>query len=108
MNSRLELDDVLAQIIDLTESDGDRHIYFNPPPSVKMRYPAIKYSLNNIGMTFADNGVYRTTPSYEVILIDEDPDTIYLEKILQLPYCRFNRFYRASNLNHWVFTIYNH
>jgi hypothetical protein len=107
MDSRPELDDVLAQILDLTESDGDRHTYFNPPSDVRMRYPAIKYSLNTIPRNFANNGVYRTTPSYEVILIDEDPDTMYLAKILQLPYCSFNRFYRADNLNHWVFTIYN-
>ena len=107
MDSRPELDDVLAEILDLTESDGDRHTYFNPPSSVRMRYPAIKYSLNTIPRKFANNGVYQTTPAYEVILIDEDPDTAYLEKILQIPYCSFNRFYRADNLNHWVFTIYN-
>lgn len=101
------MDEVLAQILDLTEPDGDRHTYFNPPPSVQMKYPAIRYSLSNIGSTFANNGVYRMTPSYEVILIDEDPDTKYLEPILQIPHCRFSRFYIADNLNHWVFTIYN-
>ena len=107
MNSRLELDDVLAGIIDLTESDGDRHIYFNPPPSVRMRYPAIKYSLDNISQTYANNGSYQMVPYYEIILIDEDPDTPYLEKILKIPYCTFVRYYRADNLNHWVFRIYN-
>lgn len=108
MNDRLILDEVLAQILDLTESDGDRHTYFDPPPSVQMRYPAIVYSLSDIGGIFANNGLYKTEPSYEVILIDEDPDTIYLEQILAIPYCKFVRFYRADNLNHWVFKIYNH
>ena len=107
MDSRLTLDETLGHILDLTEPDGDRHTYFNPPPSVRMRYPAIKYSLSTIDRTFANNGAYQTTPSYEVTLIDEDPDTKYLEKILQIPYCKFNRFYRADNLNHWVFTIHN-
>lgn len=107
MNDRLELDEVLAGIIGITESDGDRHIYLNPPPSVRMRYPAIKYSLNNITPTFANDGPYRMAPSYEVILIDPEIDTPYLDKILRIPHCRFNRFYRADNLNHWVFTIYN-
>lgn len=107
MANRFELDDILADIIDITESDGDRHIYFNPPPSVQMRYPAIKYSLSNVNTDFANNSVYITKPSYEVILIDEESDTQYLRPILQIPCCRFNRFYIADNLNHWVFTIYN-
>lgn len=107
MDNRLSLDDVLAGIINITESDGDRHIYLNPPPSVRMRYPAIKYSLNNIDPTYANDNPYRLVPSYQVILIDEDADTQYLKPILQIPHCRFNRFYIADNLNHWVFTIYN-
>ena len=105
---RLELDKTLARIIAITESDGDRHTYYNPPSSVRMRYPAIRYSLNGINTNYANDGAYRTVPSYSVILIDEDPDTRYLEKILDIPYCRFNRFYRADNLNHWEFTIYNY
>lgn len=105
---RLTLDETLAGILNLTASDGDRHIYFNPPPSVQMKYPAIKYSLNNVNLTFANNGLYRNTPSYEVTLIDGNPDSEYVDKILRIPCCRFDRFYIANNLNHWTFTINNH
>lgn len=104
---RLALDDVLAGIINMTESDGDRHTYFNPLPSVRMKYPAIKYSLNRVNSRFANNRLYRTIPSYEVTLIDKNPDSEYVAKILQIPYCRFDRFYISNNLNHWVFTIHN-
>lgn len=104
---RLDLDEALAGVLNMTESDGDRHTYFNPLPSVKMRYPAIKYSLDSMNTRFANNGIYRNTPSYEVTLIDRNPDSQYVEKILQIPYCRFNRFYIADNLNHWTFTIHN-
>ena len=107
MKSRLELDEILAGILNKTESDGDRHTYFNPPPSVRMRYPAIRYTLSSVDSTFANNKPYITNPAYEVILIDKDPDTQYLKEILKIPYCSFNRFYVADNLNHWVFTIYN-
>ena len=72
---RLVLDETLASILNLTESDGDRHTYFNPLPSVRMRYPAIKYSLNNVNLTFANNNAYRNLPSYEVTLIDRNPDS---------------------------------
>ena len=105
---RLVLDEILACVLNLTASDGDRHTYFNPPPSVQMKYPAIKYSLNNVNLKFANNGLYRKTPSYEVTLIDSNPDSEYVDKILQIPYCRFDRFYIADNLNHWTFTIHNH
>lgn len=105
---RLNLDEILATVLNLTESDGDRHTYFNPLPSVRMRYPAIKYSLNDMNTNFANNGLYRNTPSYEVTLIDRNPDSEYVAKILQIPYCKFNRFYVADNLNHWTFTIHNH
>ncbi len=104
---RLVLDEILAGILNLTESNGDRHTYFNPLPSVRMKYPAIKYSLNNMNTRFANNGVYRNTSSYEVTLIDTNPDSEYVAKILQIPYCRFDRFYIADNLNHWTFTIHN-
>ena len=108
MNNWSVMDAKLSWVLNLSEPDGDRHIYFNPPPSVRMRYPAIKYSLNNINRNFANNDGYQTLSSYEVTLIDEDPDSIYVDKILQIPYCSFNRFYIADDLNHWVFTIYNH
>ena len=108
MDSRLDLDDAFVTVLNLTEPDGDRHTYFNPPPSVQMRYPAIKYSLNKLDRKFANNGAYLTTPSYSVILIDENPDSEYVSKILQIPHCSFDRFYIADNLNHWAFTIYNH
>ena len=104
---RLVLDETLATILNLTESDGDRHTYFNPLSSVQMKFPAIKYSLNDVNLTFANNCIYRKTPSFEVTLIDTNPDSEYVDKILQIPYCRFDRFYIADNLNHWTFTIHN-
>lgn len=105
---RLVLDEILAGILNMTASDGDRHTYFNPPPSVQMKFPAIRYSLKKFNTQFANNGIYRNTPSYEVTLIDTNPDSEYVNKILRIPYCRFDRFYVAENLNHWTFTIHNH
>ena len=72
-----------------------------------MQYPAIVYSLKNIEKNFANNLSYIVTDGYEVILIDKNPDSIYIKKILELPYCGFDRYYTSDNLNHFVFTIYN-
>lgn len=100
MASRLELQTELEEIL------GSRNVYFQPPESVKMKYPAIRYSLSSIENIYADNLAYKQTKAYELILIDPDPDSEYADKLSQLPYCRFDRFYPADNLNHYIFTIY--
>lgn len=107
MGSRIELDDVLRAIINITDpTDGDGHVYFQPPESRKMKYPAIRYSLKGIRKVYANNGTYRILRSYEVTLIDHNPDSEYVEKILELPHCAFDRAYPANNLNHFVFTLF--
>lgn len=101
MGNRLELQTRLEDIL------GSRNCYFQPPASVQMKYPAIVYSLDNIDKLYANNDTYKSLMAYTVTLIDKNPDTPYLVEILKLPYCRFNRFYTADNLNHWVFTLYH-
>lgn len=106
MDSRLKLHEILCEIINITEPDGDRHTYFNPPASVKMKYPAIRYSRKDVDKLYANNSVYKQLNSYEITLIDQDPDSALVNKILQLPYCEYDRHYIAENLSHDVFTLY--
>ena len=101
MSSRLDLHTILCEIL------GSRNVYFQPPSSVRMQYPAIVYSRKGIEKRSANDGVYRKLPSYEVILVDKNPDSPFVEKILDLPYCSFDRHYESDNLNHDVFTIYH-
>ena len=91
---------------ELEELLGSKNVYYQPPASVQMKYPAIVYSRKDIDNTFADNLVYNQSHSYEVIVIDQDPDSVFVEKISKLPTCRFDRHYTADNLNHDVFTLY--
>lgn len=108
MGRRLELDAIFRDIIGITDpADGDSHVYFQPPESVKMKYPAIRYKLKGYEKVSANNNAYRTMPVYEATLIDTNPDSIYVEEILQLPYCKFDRSYASNNLNHFVFTLYH-
>lgn len=106
MDKRLELHEILCEIMNITEPDGDRHVYFQPPPSVKIKYPASVYSLNNIENEFANNSVYIQNPSYKITVIDRNPDSEYVKKVSKLPCCRFDRSYISDNLNHFVFTKY--
>lgn len=100
MSSRLDLHTILEKIL------GSRNVYFQPPSSVRMQYPAIVYSRKDIERRSADDGVYRKLPSYELVLVDKNPDSKFVEKILDLPYCSFDRHYESDNLNHDVFTLY--
>jgi hypothetical protein len=100
MASRLELQSILESIL------GSRNVYFQPPSTIKMRYPAIVFSLSNIDVKHADDTRYLNHKRYELTYIDSDPDNENVEKILTLPLCSFDRFYTSNNLNHYVFTIY--
>ena len=100
MPSRLELQTTLEGIL------GSRNVYFQPPSSVRMQDPAIVYSRKDIEKRAADDGSYRKLPSYEVVLVDKNPDSQFVEKILDLPYCSFDRHYESDNFNHDVFTLY--
>lgn len=86
---------------------GSDNVYFQPPASIKMRYPAIVYSLKNLGNIHANDSVYRQLPEYQVTVIDANPDSEIVRAISLLPYCRFDRQYTADNLNHTVFSIHH-
>ena len=100
MSSRLELQTLLEETL------GSRNVYFQPPESITMKYPAIVYSRNSIRNRNANNGVYNQDISYSVTVIDKNPDSEIVTKVSQLPMCRFDRHYKADNLNHDVFTLY--
>lgn len=85
---------------------SDIKVYFQPPPSVKMNYPCVKYSYNRKDNVNADNIKYLKQNSYTLTVIDYDPDSELSEKIGKLPMCSWDRFYTADNLNHFVYTLY--
>jgi hypothetical protein len=105
-NKRLELHEILCEIINITEPNGDRHVYFQPPESIKMKYPAIRYKLDDIDMKHANDRLYLRTPGYLMTLIDTKPNSKYVDLILNIPHCRFVNSYSADNLNHFTFHIY--
>lgn len=100
MASRLDLQTHLEEIL------GTRNVYYQPPESIKLKYPCIIYNLNTIDERHANNNSYIQTRQYSLILIDHDPDSEYIEPILHMPRCKFDRTYRSDNLNHFAFTVY--
>lgn len=97
---RLELHEMLCELL------GSRQAYYNPPASVRMRYPAIVYSASRLDNTFANNGVYTQARGYEITVIDEIPDSEISEKVSKLSGCRFNKHFVSEDLHHDVYTLY--
>ena len=100
MANRLDLQAELEELL------GSRNVYFQPPASVRINYPAIVYTRSDIDNTFADDSVYMQSHFYEVTVIDEDPDSKIVETVSKLPTCRFSRHFTSENLNHDTFIIY--
>lgn len=85
---------------------GSKEVYYQPPASIHMRYPAIVYNRYNIRSRSADNIKYLTNVVYNVIVIDRNPDSEIVKRMLDLPYCQYGRHYTADNLNHDSFILY--
>lgn len=100
MASRIELQNLLENIL------GSRNVYYQPPASVSIKYPAIIYSRSDIDTRFADNSPYSLQHAYMLTYIDRNPDSEYVNKIASLPMCVYDRQYKSDNLYHDVFKLY--
>lgn len=100
MADRLDLQGLLEELLE------SRNVYYQSPESVKMQYPAIRYSKKNIQSVYANNSKYLMRDCYELIVISRKPDHPVIKKLLALPYCSYDRPYVADNLYHDVLTIY--
>ena len=102
MSNRLDLQAKFEEIL------GSRNVYFQPPASLLMQYPAIRYEFKEFRTKSANNSSdYIVSSGYECIYISKEPaDEEFLRAMLKIPYCRFGRYYRADNLHHYTFTIY--
>ena len=98
--ARLDLQEFLETL------KGDRNVYFQPPASVKMVYPAIVYKLADITNVHANNRTYLQRTAYQVTYITKNPDDVMIKTLSKLPYCDFDRHFNAENLNHYVYTLY--
>lgn len=99
MLSRLELHTELCNIL------GSRNVYYQPPESLRIKYPAIIYSLEGIENLFSGNTIYLQKCLYRVIVVDSDPDSEVVKNMSMLPRCKYIKHYIADNLNHYVFRV---
>ncbi len=101
MASRLELHEEFCSLL------GNRHVYYQPPESVKIFYPAIIYEISGHPSVAADDTNYLIRNTYDVTLIYEDPDsTLPLRMLMWFPMVRHGKHYTSNNLIHDTFEIY--
>ena len=100
MATRIQLQSKLEELL------GSRNVYYQPPESMRMQYPAIRYSKKKASTKYANDAVYSLINCYELIVIDQKPDNNVIRKLINFPYCTYERSYVSNGLNHDVFTLY--
>lgn len=100
MADRIELHSLLQELL------GSSNVYYQPPESIKMQYDAIRYSKKTIESEYANDRKYLMRDCYELMVISRLPDNPVIKKLLELPYCSYDRHYVADNLHHDILTIY--
>ena len=100
MASRISLHSKLKELL------GSENVYYKTPESRKMQYTAIVYSKSKIESTHANDTKYINRNRYQVIVISKRPDDPVVQKLLELPYCYYDRSYIADNLYHDSLILY--
>lgn len=103
MDRRIELHNELVGlgVVDSTS------IFFQPPETVKLKYPCIIYRLAGVYSRHANDAKYRLKKRYTVLVISSDPDNDIADQLMEhFQYCRFDRRYVASNLYHDSLELY--
>lgn len=85
----------------------DVNLYFQPPESVKINYPCIVYSIDNIFTAHADNRPYKVKTRYSLMLITTNPEDPALQTLISIPSARFERSYVNDNLYHFIVTVHD-
>lgn len=102
MRTWSQLQEILQEIM-----GPNNKVYYQPPENLKLSYPCIVYERSNALSNYADNIPYRKTKRYAVTLISKTADNDqYVDQLLDLPMCTFDREFKTNGLVHSVFNIY--
>lgn len=100
MATRLELHEELCTFL------GNDHAYYEPPESIKLKYPCFVYGVDDIEQIRANNRHYLDFNEYSITYITSKIDNNICERFFEaFPSSTFDRSYVADNLHHYVFTL---
>lgn len=98
--TRVELDRILRTTL------GSTNVYFDPPESIKIKYPCIVYALGDHRESRAENAPYIKMKRYGLTYITQDADDPMVDTLEDLEYCHLNRPYKSDGLFCYAFDIY--
>lgn len=84
---------------------GSNHVYYQPPENLKMEFPCIVYSLQDMTHAMANNEKYIKNRTYKVIVITPQVDPEVVNLVENFDYCKFQQVYTADGMYHYVFRI---
>lgn len=90
----------------LEKTISSDQVYFQPPESMRIKYPCVVYELEDLTPVYADDLTYLLHDSYQITYMTHDPDDCNIKRIAALPQVRFSRYFSADNLNHYVYIMY--
>lgn len=106
MKDKPTLQSLLSDIM-VSVGETSEQVYFQPPESLKMKYPAIRYSIDGLDNDFANGQVYKQSWHYRMTVIDKKSTSVIAQKVSKLPKVQMiGAPYVADNLYHYVFRIY--
>lgn len=100
MKPREELQALLEELL------GSENVYYQPPESIKMRYPCIVYEKSDETNRFADDAHYMRFRRYDITVMTKDPDSDLPDKIADLDTAVFERCFKSDNIYHNIYRIY--
>lgn len=101
MASQLDLNRELRELL------PSKHVYYQPPETLKLQYPCIVYQRDDIVTRKADNRNYILYNRYQLIVMDREEDNPVIYDILNhFAMCEYDRHYIADGLHHDVLTLY--
>lgn len=101
LDRRLNLQKEFEEIL------GTKNVYFQPPPSIKLKFPCIVYNLSTLMKLSADNKTYKLHDRYQVTYITKDPDDTLIEDLMyKFELISFSRHFTSDNLNHYIYDLY--
>ena len=81
---------------------GSTNVYYNPPETLKMSFPAIVYNLSDIRQVHADNRKYVDFTTYKITVISKQVDNPAIRGVLDLPMTKFSTNYTKNGFYHTV------
>ena len=101
MDRRLELHEHLVE----AAGEGVK-VYFQPPSNLQMTYPCITYERARVDVLHASNENYKVDRRYTVTVVDRNPDSPILDRMLSIPMCSHSTYFSVDGLNHDVYDVY--